>query len=160
MHRVRMYIDITYLLLIGATLGAVMILGVVVAPVVFHTETLLSVPLLDNYSEGVVMSEVFRRFGYWCYVVTFYMAVFELYEYKMMRRDKIAALSAIVAAGSMLLFATVYTPKILQMQAQGAEATMSEAFQALHSGSEVAFKVLAAALLLLFYRRVMLLRVR
>ncbi len=156
--KTKMYFDLTYLLVIAATLGAVLVLGIFVAPVVFHTETLLSVALLDNYNEGVIMSEVFRRFTYWTYLTILYVAAFELYEYKMMRRDKIAALSAFAAVFSMLLFSAVYTPKILEMQAEGLEATMSEAFNALHNGSELAFKVLAVSLVVLFYRRIMLLR--
>lgn len=153
-----MYFDLTYLLLIAATFGAVLVLGIFVAPVVFHSETLLSVALLDNYNEGVIMSEVFRRFTYWTYLTTLYIVAVELYEYKSMRRDKIVGISAFLAVGSMLLFSSVYTPKILEMQAEGPEATMSEAFAGLHNGSELAFKILAVALAVLFYRRVMLLR--
>ena len=52
-----------------------------------------------------------------------------------------------------MMFSAIYTPKILAMQALGAEATQSDAFQALHMGSEIDFKVLALALGVLFIRR-------
>jgi hypothetical protein len=155
-----MYRDLSYLLLIGASLGAVLVLGIFTAPVVFHSESLPLGVMLDNYQEGVIMSEIFRRFTYWAYVLAAVVAVYELYEFKMMRRDRIAGLSGFVTVSTSLLFSAVYTPRILELQQQGAEATMTETFASLHTASELDFKILAVALIVLFYRRVMLLRVR
>jgi hypothetical protein len=53
----------------------------------------------------------------------------------------------------------VYAPKILSMQAMGMEATQSDTFSNIHIASEIDFKILAVALLILFIRRLMLLRV-
>jgi hypothetical protein len=46
------------------------------------------------------------------------------------------------------------------MQALGAEATQSDACQALHIGSEIDFKILALALGILFIRRMRLMFVQ
>lgn len=156
--RKRVYLETAYLLLIAATFGAVMVLGVFVASTIFNSEQLFALAPLDHYSEGVIMAEIFRKFGYWCNAVALFIVLFELYEYKMFRRDGIAMGAAFTSVVTMVLFSAVYTPKILQMQEQGADATQSEVFASLHFASEIDFKILAAALVILFFRRVMLLR--
>ncbi len=156
--KTRLYIELTYLLLLGATFGAVMVLGIFVAPVIFNSDTLLSVALLDNYNEGVLMAEIFHRFTYWVYLMTIAVVLFEVYEYKQARRNKVAMTSAFIAVSTMLLFSAVYTPKILALQEEGVEATMSDAFASLHTASELDFKILAVALAVLFFQRIVLLR--
>jgi uncharacterized membrane protein len=145
-------IDPLYLLLVGMTAGAVVILGVFVAAVVFHSELYLSVPLLSRYEEGQIMGEIFRRFSYWGYFMTAVIAVYEVSRYKVMQIDKIAILSALGSIGTLLLFSAVYVPKILEYQARG-EAAIDGSFEALHKASEIDFKILLVALLILFLRR-------
>lgn len=145
-----------YLLAVGVTLGAVLVLGIFVAPVIFHSAALLPDGLLGRYEEGMLMGEIFRRFSYWAYIMAVVVLVFELNEYRHQRRDKWAIMSALLATATLLMFAAVYVPMILAMQAQGADATASEAFASLHSGSELDFKLLAVALIVLFVRRMQL----
>ena len=109
----KVIIDITYLLLIAMTAGAVLILGAFVAAVVFHSEIYLTLPLLSRYEEGKIMGEIFRRFTYWAYFITAVIAVYEVSRYKVMQIDKISILSALGSIGTLLLFSAVYTPKIL-----------------------------------------------
>lgn len=154
----RIYIDLFYLLLLGATLGAVLVLGALVAPVVFNSDSVLSVALLDHYSEGVIMAEIFHRFTYWGYAVVLSVIMYEGALHKMMERDKIAGASAFGVVATLLMFCGVYTPKILALQQAGPEATMSDAFNNLHVASELDFKLLTLALAGLFVRRIMLLR--
>ncbi|MDX1296576.1 MAG: DUF4149 domain-containing protein [Sulfurimonadaceae bacterium] len=157
MKKMRLYIEIAYLLLIAATFGAVMVLGIFVAATIFNSELLFAVAPLEHYSEGVIMAEIFRKFGYWCNVTALAIVMFELYEYKLFRRDRIAQAASFISVVTLLLFSAVYTPRILEMQEQGAEATQSEAFANLHVASEIDFKILAVALIVLFARRIMLL---
>ncbi|UFS63428.1 DUF4149 domain-containing protein [Sulfurimonas sp. HSL-3221] len=145
-----------YLMTVAATLGAVLILGIVVAPVIFHSASILPTELLGRYEEGMLMGEIFRRFGFWAYAMAVIILVFEGNEYRRQRRDKWAIMSALLAVATLLMFAAVYVPKILSMQAEGADATGSEAFASLHSASELDFKLLAVALILLFVRRMQL----
>jgi hypothetical protein len=56
------------------------------------------------------------------------------------------------------MFSGVYAPKILEMQALGVEATQSDTFANIHKASELDFKILAVGLIVLFIRRLMLLR--
>jgi hypothetical protein len=155
----NIYLDFSYLLVIAATLGAVLVLGAIVAPVIFHSDRYLVGMLIDHYNMGMIMGEIFRRFAYWAYFVAAYIAFYEVYMYKMGKRDAIAFGAAVTAIFSSLMFSAVYVPKILLMQSMGKEATQSDTFANVHIASEIDFKLLAVALIVLFVRRLMLLRI-
>lgn len=142
-----MIADILYLLLIASTLGAILVLGIFVAPIVFNTTT------LDHFDEGVIMADIFSRFTYWLYIMLAGIVFYEGYEYKKFKRDRIIIGSSLMSIFTIMMFNTVYTPKILQMQTLGREATQSGAFENIHIASEIDFKILAFALLVLFVRR-------
>jgi len=152
-------IDVLYILLIAMTAGAVLVLGVFVAAVVFHSEVYLTLPLLSRYEEGKIMGEIFRRFTYWAYFMSAVIAVYEVSRYKVMQIDKISILSALGSIGTLLLFSAVYTPKILEYQSRG-EAAIDASFEALHKASEIDFKILLLTLLILFIRRAYLMAVK
>lgn len=152
-------VDVIYLLLIAMTAGAVLVLGVFVAAVVFHSEAYLTLPLLSRYEEGKIMGEIFHRFIYWGYFMAVVIALYEVARYKVMQIDKIAILSALGSLSTLLLFSAVYTPKILEYQARG-EAAIDEGFEALHKASEIDFKILLVMLIVLFCRRAYLMAVK
>lgn len=155
----KVVIDVLYILLIAMTAGAVLVLGVFVAAVVFHSEVYLTLPLLSRYEEGKIMGEIFRRFTYWAYFMSAVIAVYEVSRYKVMQIDKISILSALGSIGTLLLFSAVYTPKILEYQTKG-EAAIDASFEALHKASEIDFKILLLTLLILFSRRAYLMAVK
>lgn len=155
----KVILDITYLLLIAMSAGAVLVLGVFVAAVVFHSEMYLTLPLLSRYEEGKIMGEIFHRFSYWAYFMSIIITLYEVSRYKVMQIDKISILSALGAIGTLLLFSAVYTPKILEYQARG-EAAIDASFEALHQASEMDFKILLLMLLILFSRRAYLMAVK
>ena len=156
----RIYIDFSYLIILAASFGGVIVLGAFVAPVVFHTDRILTEVILDNYNAGMIMGEIFHRFSYWIYGLAAFVAIFEAAKYKVGNRDAIAFASAAIVVFSSLMFSGVYAPKILEMQSLGEEATQSDTFQNIHMASEIDFKILAVALIVLFVRRLLLLRVR
>ena len=151
---------VVYLLLIAMTLGGVLTLGIFVTATIFHSDSYLVGTMLDHYNEGVLMAEIFRRFSYFVTFIALVVFVFEANEYKQGRRDNWVMISAFFIISSAMMFSAIYTPKILAMQALGAEATQSDAFGALHMGSEIDFKVLALALGVLFVRRMRLMFVQ
>ncbi len=155
----NIYLDFSYLLVLAASFGAVLALGAIVAPVVFHTDVMLYGVLLDNYNAGIIMGEIFRRFSFWVYFLAAYVAVYEALMYKSGQRDNIIFGSAFLTVATSLMFSAVYSPKILTMQALGTEATQSDTFANLHIASEIDFKILAVSLVILFLRRLMLLRI-
>ena len=154
----RIYVDFSYLILLAASFGGVIVLGAFVAPVIFHTDRIITELIIDHYNAGMIMGEIFHRFSYWIYALAFFISLFEASQYKMGNRDTIALVSAFIAVFTSLMFSAVYAPKILEMQALGIEATQSDTFQNTHMGSEIDFKILAIALIVLFVRRLMLLR--
>ena len=156
----NIYLDFSYLILLASSFGAVIVLGAFVAPVVFHTEKLLQTLIIDNYNAGIIMGEIFHRFSYWIYFLAVYVVLYETVQYKMGERDAISFGAAVTVLFSSLMFSAIYAPKILQMQAMGIEATQSDTFANIHIASEIDFKILAVALLVLFVRRLMLLRVK
>jgi len=160
LQRRNIYLDFSYLLFIAASFGAVLVLGAIVAPVVFHSDALLVGMLIDHYNMGIIMGEIFHRFSYWIYFLAFYIALYETYMYKSGQRDAIVFGAAVTALFSSLMFSAIYAPKILAMQAMGKEATQSDTFENIHIASEIDFKLLAIALLILFIRRLMLLRIK
>lgn len=155
----NIYIDFTYFIVLAATFGAIIVLGAVVAPTIFHTDEILHAVVLDKYSAGTIMGEVFRKFSYWIYFLAFFVLVYELIKYKMGQRDAVIFGSSVTVVFSSLMFSAVYSPKIISMQQLGVEATQSDTFQNVHIASELDFKILALALLVLFVRRLMLLKV-
>lgn len=155
----NIYLDFTYFVVLAATFGAVLVLGAIVAPVIFHTDKITINLLIDHYNAGIVMGEIFRRFAYWVNFVALFVVIYEGMAYKMGQRDAISFGSAVIVVFTSFLFSGVYVPKILSMQAIGPEATQSDTFEHIHIASEIDFKVLALALLVLFIRRLLILRV-
>jgi len=145
--------------MLAATFGAVIVLGAIVAPIVFHTDIILDSALLDNYNAGIIMGTIFHRFSYWVYFTAFFIVVYEAVMYKSGKRDNIIFVAAVTTVFSSLMFSAVYSPKILAMQALGREATQSDTFNNIHIASELDFKILAVGLVVLFIRRLMLLKV-
>lgn len=144
--------------MLAASFGAVIVLGAFVAPVIFHTDKILSDMIIDNYNAGIIMGEIFHRFSYWVYVLAFFVGIYEIVSYKKGNRDYIVLGSALTTLFTSLMFSAVYAPRILELQALGVEATQSETFEKLHLASELDFKVLAVGLLVLFVRRLMMLQ--
>lgn len=144
--------------MLAATFGAVLVLGAVVAPIVFHSDAILVDMVMDNYNAGIIMGQIFHKFSYWIYFVAVGVIFYEAAIYKTGQRDAISFASAITVIFSSLMFSGVYAPKILAMQALGIEATQSDTFQNIHLASEIDFKILAVSLVVLFVRRLMLLR--
>lgn len=155
----NIFIDFTYLIILAASFGAIIVLGAFVAPIIFHTDKILHAIFLDNYNAGIIMGEIFYRFSYWIYFLAFCVAAYELIMYKRGQRDAILFGSSVTVVFSSLMFSAVYSPKIIKMQALGAEATQSDTFQNIHFASELDFKILAVGLIVLFVRRLMLLKI-
>lgn len=135
-----------------------MVLGAVVAPVIFNPNKMLVDISLDHFNSGIIMGEVFHRFSYWIYFVATVVIIYEAIMYKLGQRDAIVFASAVTVIFSSLMFSAVYSPKILSMQSIGVEATQSDTFKNIHLASELDFKILAVALIVLFIRRLLLLR--
>ena len=152
--RVLRWVDIFYIVLLGITLGSVLTLGALVAPVIFHSENYLAKELLSHYQEGLIMTGIFLKANNLFNFIAVVIILREAYSYKLFQRDKIVLSSAATAVFTLLMFTFYYTPDILAYQAAGEEMTKSEIFANIHKGSEIDFMLLAFSLAVLVVRRV------
>jgi len=141
-----------YLILLGATLGAGLYAGIVVAPVTFHSEQWLGSELLSHYQEGLMMTQNFVRLSYLVNFTLLAVFLYEGYKYKKFERDTITQVASFFVLATGLLFSFYYLPDILTMQLAGEEMTKSAAFASTHKGSEINFKIFSLALLVLMVR--------
>ena len=141
-----------YLILLGASIGGILTLGIVMTSTIFNSEAYIG-PILSNYQEGQIMAQGFDKFTYFLGFMGIVIMAYEAYSYKILQRDKTVILATLVALSTIALFIGVYTPKILQMQALGEAATQSEEFRNLHLGSELDFKILVLSLIVIMGRR-------
>jgi len=145
-------VTIAYLILLGITLGAGLFAGAVVAPVTFHTEQWLGAQVLSHYQEGLIMTQNFIRLSYLVDFTVIAVVLYEGYKYKMFERDTITQVATFFVVATGLMFGHYYLPDILTMQMAGEKMTQSVAFVNTHKGSEINFKIFAAALLVLMVR--------
>ena len=143
---------IAYLVLLGATLGAGLILGIVVAPVTFHTELYLGSEMLSHYQEGLIMTQNFLKLSYLVTFTVIAVVLYEGYKYKKFERDTTTQIATFFVITTGLMFGHYYLPDILLMQQAGEVMTESSNFINLHKGSEVNFKIFSLALLVLMVR--------
>lgn len=152
MMKLKRIMDMVYLILLGAAIGAILAIGIIMTSTIFNSEAYIG-PLLSHYQEGSIMSAGFDKFSYFLGFMGIVIFSYEMFSYKTLQTDKTVILATLVALSTIGLFVGVYMPKILEMQAQGEEATKSTAFENLHLGSEIDFKILLIALIVLMGRR-------
>ncbi len=149
-------IEISYLLLIALTIGATFTLGILVAPVIFNMSDLI-ISNVSKFENGQIMSEIFNRYNYLLNLSAFFITIVEIREYLRFNRDKIVLLSAFFSVTTALLFTLYYTPFIIQAQQIGVSATETSAFEGMHKGSVIDFKILLISITVLFVRKIYLL---
>ncbi len=154
--RIIKWIDIFYITLLGITLGSVLTAGMIVAPVIFKSQNYLHSQILSHYQEGLLMTGIFLKLNYLINFTAIAVFLREGYDYKRFRRDSFIIAAAIVIMFTSFMFTFYYTPDILAYQQAGEQMTQSKAFENIHKGSEIDFKLLAAGLFVLITRRLYL----
>ncbi len=152
MQTFKRSIDMIYLILLGASIGGILVLGIIMTSTIFNSQMYIG-PLLSHYQEGQIMSGGFYKFSYFLNFMFFVIMFYEMYSYKILQRDTTVILATLASLFSIGLFSGVYTPKILALQELGQEATQSEEFTNLHLGSELDAKIMVVSLLVLMGRR-------
>jgi len=146
---------IGYIVILFITLGAVLCSGIFVASTIFNSKDFLNEAVLTRFQEGLLMTEVFLKLNGLIHLCIAAILLVELYRFKSFDRDYILLAAAFVAVFSGLLFTQYYTPDILAMQALGPQATQTAAFDAVHKGSEIAFKLFAVAILVVGVKNIL-----
>ncbi len=152
MPKIPLSITIAYIIILGVTLGAGLYAGIVVAPVIFHSEIYLGSELLTRFQEGLIMTENFIRLSYLVDFTLLTVALYEGFQWKNFNRDTITTFSSLVVLSTGLLYVHYYIPQILEFQKKGDAITGSKLFENTHFASELDFKLFTFALLALLIR--------
>jgi hypothetical protein len=141
---------VIYMLLLGVGVGGVFALGVFVAPVVFNANLYINEPTMTLLDSGMIMSEVFYRFGMFLNLIALIIIAYEgyrAYSEKISFTPILFSLISIICIG---VFTLYFTPYILEAQNLGIEGVSTEEFARIHKLAELDFKILLASLIGLF----------
>lgn len=145
-------IEIFYFLLITLAIGATFSLGIFVAPVIFNASDFIATDI-SKFESGQIMSQIFIKYNYLLNITAFFITIVEVREYLRFNRDKTVLISAFFTVTTILLFTLYYTPYIIEAQQIGISATHTTAFEGMHKGSVIDFKILLVSLIVLFSRK-------
>ena len=143
------------LFLLAAIIGVELVLGVVVAPVIFYPQNILGNGVLSHFQSGLMMSEIFIKMGYALIIVSLFNFLFELYscfkeKTKIQLKISKLILSVLILILS-LVFVFYFTNTIISMQNLGEQMTASNEFNAIHSASEVSIKIILLMQVFLYF---------
>lgn len=147
-----------YLFLLAAIVGFEFGIGAVVAPVIFSPPESLSA-ILSKFNSGILMSEIFVRFGYVLISVCIFSLLFEIagvfdrcnFYLKFSR-----LMLSIICAGGAFLFVFYFTDFIINAQALGEASVSTQEFLQIHTASEYTLKIIMIAQVMLFFTRLIL----
>ncbi|MBZ7950175.1 DUF4149 domain-containing protein [Campylobacter molothri] len=143
------------LFLLAAMIGIELILGVIVAPIIFYPKNFLGDGILNHYQSGILMTQIFIKMGYLLLIVSSINILFEVFSYfkeKINFKIKFSKLilSLIILILS-LIFVFYFTGQIISMQKLGEQATISNKFSSIHSASEITLKIILISQVFLYF---------
>ncbi|WP_104748390.1 DUF4149 domain-containing protein [Helicobacter cetorum] len=142
-----------YLLILGILCGSLIILGAIVAPVVFKASAILPELPMSAFESGKLMAQIFTRFNKFLEFVAVMVLAYEIISFIWGRRFWVHLVLGLTIGGLSLLFVFYYTPYILHAQQLGEVAIRSAEFTRMHSQSEWLFKELFILICVLFFGR-------
>lgn len=145
----------TYIVILGITIGMVMALGMIVAPIVFHPEKVaIMTTTISHFESGLIMGTIFDRFGTFLTVIVGIVVAMEVYVQGVKKQGCVVDIliaSCVVFTSSAFLW--YFTPAVKEFQLKGSSVLADPAFQTLHAMSELDFKLLMASLIMLTFAR-------
>ncbi|PAF49249.1 hypothetical protein BKH41_03995 [Helicobacter sp. 12S02232-10] len=152
-------INALYLWLIGLGIGAIIVSGVIVAPIIFNAYSFLPDLGITQYDSGILMTQIFiklndKLLNYTAIIIIIY----ELLVFKSSFKSSIFLLGLnALSVALIFIFTLYYTPNILEAQNMGAAYTATPEFENMHTQSEYLFKILLVTLSISFLSRIVLL---
>lgn len=140
-----------YLLLLGILGGSLIILGAIVAPIVFKASSILPELNLTPFESGKLMAQIFVRFNYVLGAIGFVVLLYEIISFIYYKRSLVYLILGVAIGALCLLFVFYYTPYILNAQKAGEAALQSAEFARSHAQSEWLFKELFVLVCALFF---------
>lgn len=117
-----------YLLLLGILGGSLIILGAIVAPIVFKASSILPELNLTPFESGKLMAQIFVRFNYVLGAIGFVVLLYEIISFIYYKRSLVYLILGVAIGALCLLFVFYYTPYILNAQKIGEVALQSAEF--------------------------------
>lgn len=147
---------------LGAVIGGILACGVLSAPVIFSASQYLAtlgITDMTRYASGILMTEIFVRFGYVLNAMAIFILIYELLVFNISSKKSLFLLGVgILSVVLIFLFTMYYMPLIVSAQQEGAASTATEEFESIHTQSEIVFKILLLTLSASFLWRVYVLR--
>ena len=144
-------ISIIYLLILGASIGAIIATGALSAPVIFSSDSIIPELGMTKFDMGRIMSVIFSRLNIFLNITAIIILIYELLSFNLGgKKNYFALLINAISVILIFLFTFYYTGAILAAQAQGAAATATPEFDSLHQQSELIFKTLLITLSISF----------
>lgn len=128
-----------------------LILGAIVAPVVFNSSLYLNEIFLTRFDNGLLMSEIFRRFSIVLNIVLLFVTLYHTYKYKQFLSSFSTIVFYVIFAISSLLFSFYFTEGVMSFIYKG-ELWINEnieLFEAFHKASEIDFAIIMISALML-----------
>ncbi|PAF52050.1 DUF4149 domain-containing protein [Helicobacter sp. 13S00477-4] len=150
-----------YLWLLGLSIGAMVISGAFVAPIIFNAYSFLPDLGITQYDSGILMTQIFIKLNYLLNFTAIIIIIYELLDFKSSFKPSIILLGLNTLSILLIfLFTLYYTPNILDAQNMGPAYTATPEFEKMHSQSEYLFKILLITLSISFFWRVILLSLK
>ncbi|GAA8217062.1 hypothetical protein HpKG28_01580 [Helicobacter pylori] len=108
-----------YLLLLGILGGSLIILGAIVAPIVFKASSILPELNLTPFESGKLMAQIFVRFNYVLGAIGFVVLLYEIVSFIYSKRSLVYLILGVAIGALCFLFVFYYTPYILNAQKVG-----------------------------------------
>jgi hypothetical protein len=137
-------LDFVYIFLLLFVVGSALVLGAVVAPVVFNSGLYLDNVELTRFENGLIMSEIFRRFSNILSIILLYITIYHTYKYKELLNSVTTIISFVIFAVSSLLFSFYFTEGVYSFISKG-ETWINEhmeIFESFHKASEIDFMII------------------
>ncbi len=143
------------LFLLAAMIGIELILGIVVAPVIFYPVNFIGEGVLSHFQSGLMMTQIFIKMGYLLIFVSIFNLLFEIYSFikedmKFQIKFSKLILSILILILS-LAFILYFTNTIVELQNLGDQATKSQEFLSIHNASEVVIKIILLMQVFLYF---------
>lgn len=144
-----------YLFILATLIGIELSVGAVVAPVIFFAD--IGDNVLSHFQRGLLMTQIFVKFGYIMLAVSLIVMLYELFYLKQNINFKVKFSCFMLALLNMslaLAFVFYFIDYILAAQKIGEAATLGSAeFASVHKASEYCLKIMMLAQIVLFFLR-------
>ena len=143
-----------YSFLLASIIGCELMIGVIVAPIIFKGNFLFeTLPDFNTLHSGILMGQIFDKFNYALFmvaVISFLIELFLLFDKKMSFNLRISRFClSFIALFCSCLFVFYFTDLILE--AKSLQDIQSVEFKNIHDASEYVFKIILISQMVLFF---------